>query len=86
MFPNIVVDHQKCTTPFDCKRCLEICPQAVFEVGAVKIEKFKEADKKEPGTWKVFPTYRDKCTGCEECVKICPVDAITLSYPEEVKR
>ena len=44
-FPDIQIDYSKCTTPFNCKKCLQVCPQAVFHVIAAKIEKFKETDK-----------------------------------------
>ena len=49
--PNIQVDHSKCTVPFLCKRCLEICPQAVLAVDAVKMERLKETDPREPGSF-----------------------------------
>lgn len=82
-FPLIKVDSSKCLTPFDCKKCLRICPQAIFEVYAIKVEKFKETDKKEPGAYKLVPFYRDKCTMCNKCIDVCPVNAITITLPEE---
>jgi len=36
-FPAIEIDHHKCATPFDCKKCLQACGQSVFSVGAVTI-------------------------------------------------
>lgn len=77
-FPIINVDHSKCTTPFDCKLCLQKCPQAVFEVIPIKMTKFKETDPKEPGSYRLMTTYRRKCTACGKCVEICPNDAITI--------
>ena len=32
MYPKITIDYDKCRTPFDCARCLQICPQAVFDL------------------------------------------------------
>jgi ferredoxin len=79
-FLKIDIDHQKCITPYDCKLCLQKCPQAVFQVKPIKVEKFKETDKKEPGAWKLFTPFADKCTGCNICVDICPVNALTIYY------
>jgi len=79
-YPKIEIDATKCTTPFDCKKCLVACPQAIFQVQPVKIEKFKETNKKEPGTYVLTAFYRDKCVVCEDCIKVCPVDAIKITY------
>jgi ferredoxin len=83
---DIQIDHTKCTTPFDCKKCLMTCPPAVFVVRTVRMERGKETDKKKPGTYKVGPYYIDRCTGCMDCVNVCPVDAITITIPQEVAR
>ncbi|MEE9435934.1 MAG: 4Fe-4S dicluster domain-containing protein [Candidatus Adiutricales bacterium] len=80
-FAQIELDAKKCTTPFDCKACLEVCPQSVFMVTAVKVEKGRETDPKEPGTYFLLTGHRDKCTGCNDCIEICPVDAITITWP-----
>jgi len=80
-YPEIRIDPKKCTTPFDCKACLRGCPQSVFAVHAVKVEKGKETDPKEPGSYVLAPLFRDKCTGCMDCIEICPVDAITITFP-----
>jgi len=85
IYPRIEIDHSKCTAPFDCKKCLQACPTAVFHVEAVKVEKYRETDKKEPGTYVLSSPYRDKCTVCNKCIEVCPVDAITITVPEEVK-
>ena len=77
-FQNVQVDDSKCTTPFNCKICLEICPQAVFYLRPVKMEKFKETDKTEPGSYTLKPLFRDKCTACNQCVEACPVGAIRI--------
>lgn len=77
--PKISIDHTKCTTPFDCKKCLLACPQGVFWVLPVKVVKFQETDKKEPGAWKLTVQYRAMCTGCGDCVEVCPVDALAVS-------
>ena len=77
--PKIGIDYAKCTTPFDCKKCLQICPQGVFWVLPVKNVRFQETDAKEPGAWKLIVQYRALCTNCGQCVEVCPVDAITIT-------
>ena len=79
--PKISIDHAKCTTPFDCKKCLQYCPQGVFWVLPVKNVKFQETDPKEPGAWKLSVQYRLLCTDCGKCREVCPVDAITITSP-----
>ena len=79
--PKIEIDHQKCEVPFLCKKCLLICPQVVFTVRAVKVERLRETDPREPGTYQAGTGPRFKCTGCNECKDVCPVDAITITWP-----
>lgn len=76
---RIGINYEKCTTPFDCKKCLQICPQAVFQAMPVKQVKFQETDAKEPGAWRLVVGYGDKCTICDRCRKVCPVDALTIT-------
>ena len=84
-YPDIHIDKSKCTVPFDCKRCLQVCPQAVFTMEAVKVERGKETDPKEPGAYNLEAPYRDKCVMCNDCIEVCPVSALTIKLPEEVK-
>ena len=77
---HIEIDHEKCTTPYACKKCLQICPQAVLGVMVVKMEKFKETDENEPGTFRLRVAFGDKCTVCNECVDVCPVGALSVTY------
>jgi ferredoxin len=80
-FATIKVDASKCTTPFDCKKCLQGCPQSVFAVAAVKVEKGRETNPKEPGAYVLFAPHRDKCTGCNLCLELCPVEALNITFP-----
>ena len=78
--PKISIKSQKCPTPFACKMCLQICPGGVFIVtpNPMKIKKYKPLDENEPKTYFLAPAVIGGCTGCMECVKICPNDAIKV--------
>ena len=84
-FPKITVDLEKCTVPFLCKRCLQACPMGVFHVTRVmsKEERLKEMDPRVDGNYIIYATRRDKCTVCNLCIDVCPVDAITIEVPEQ---
>jgi len=81
-FPTIEIDKTKCTTPFSCKKCLQMCPQAVFSVHVVKVVRGKETDENEPGAYNLEPRFRDKCSGCMDCIKVCPMEALKVIFPE----
>lgn len=75
IMPEIVIDRNKCTTPFECKKCLQICPQAVFLVHPTELHLFRE---NEPGEYELLAMFRDKCVCCNDCVEVCPVGAIQV--------
>ncbi|MEE9555653.1 MAG: 4Fe-4S dicluster domain-containing protein [Candidatus Adiutricales bacterium] len=77
---RIEIDHEKCATPYACKKCLQICPQAVLSVVTLKMEKFKETDENEPGAFRLRVAFGDKCTVCNDCVDVCPNGALNVSY------
>jgi len=77
----IEIDAKKCTTPFDCKGCLAACPQSVFRVTAVKVVKGRETNPKDSGVYELTAPYRDKCSGCNLCIEVCPEDALTVTFP-----
>ena len=81
-FPNVMVDVSKCPVPFLCKKCLQACPEAVFSVShnAAKEEKLKELDPRIDGNYVLGVARRDKCTVCNRCIDVCPVDAIKIDY------
>jgi len=80
---KLEIDHTKCTTPFYCKKCLQVCPQAVFFVRETKVERFKETDPKVPGNYVLTTFYIDKCTGCGDCLTVCPVSALKIIPAED---
>ena len=77
-FPKITIDQEKCTVPFLCKKCLQVCPTAIFDVRVVKEERLKEADPRTDGSYALSILRRDKCTVCNKCIEVCPVDAIKI--------
>jgi NADH-quinone oxidoreductase subunit I len=76
---KITIDYDRCQTPYDCKKCLQICPQAVFRTVNLKMEKWKESDQKKPGTFRLEVAYGDKCVVCDQCIEVCPVDALRIT-------
>lgn len=79
-FPTITIDQEKCTVPFLCKKCLQICPEAVFSVERVmeKERRLEEVDPRIDGNYVISVARRDKCTVCNRCIEVCPVDAIKI--------
>ncbi len=80
-FPTVTIDRQKCTIPFACKRCIQICPTAVFYVVEDKSKqvRLKEMDPREDGNYILHAPFVNKCTVCNKCLDVCPAGAITIS-------
>jgi ferredoxin len=83
--PTITIDGEKCTVPFQCKKCIQICPEAIFRVvrDMRQEKRLEEMDPRIDGTYILFVSRRDKCTTCNLCIDVCPVDAITIEMPEQ---
>ncbi len=79
-FPKITIDREKCTVPFLCKKCLQVCPTTVFNVrgSPTRKERLKELDPRIDGNYILHAVRRDKCTICNTCIDICPLDAIKI--------
>ena len=79
-FPKIAIDPEKCTVPFLCKKCLQVCPTAVFHVERVmaKEKRLEEMDPRIDGNYELSARRRDKCIVCNKCIEVCPVDAIKI--------
>jgi len=84
-FPRITIDLEKCTVPFLCKKCLTVCPDAVLSVGRVmaKEKRLEEMDPRVDGNYVLGVARPDKCTACNLCIDVCPVDAISIEVPAQ---
>ncbi|GAB6155175.1 hypothetical protein JCM17380_39260 [Desulfosporosinus burensis] len=81
MIAQIKINHDLCKDPLKCRQCLSVCPSVVFVCGPTKIWKGRETD---PQEYRIFGRYLDKCSGCSDCVKVCPTGAIDLRFlPKE---
>ena len=78
--PKVTIDQEKCTIPFLCKKCIQICPGAVFFVQRVmtKERRLEEMDPRIDGNYVLSARRIDKCTVCNQCIEVCPVDAISI--------
>lgn len=84
-FPKITIDQTKCTVPFLCKKCLQICPMLVFDVDRVleKEKRLEEVDPRIDGNYVLGAARYDKCTACNLCIEVCPVGAIKIEVPKQ---
>ena len=68
-------DDKKCTSPRDCRKCLDACPEGVFMI--------YPRDGRKPGKvaqdWAIMPVFLTQCTACKICEEICPQNAIAVS-------
>jgi NAD-dependent dihydropyrimidine dehydrogenase PreA subunit len=78
MLATITIDDEKCNDPLSCRKCLLVCPMYVFGFGTtVGQRKFEEID---PRDFFLRGVRFEKCTGCMECVEVCPKNAIQVSF------
>jgi formate hydrogenlyase subunit 6/NADH:ubiquinone oxidoreductase subunit I len=76
---KIYIDGNKCKTPYACKKCLQICPQAVFQVRVNKMVKYEETNPYEPESFILYVGFMDKCVGCNRCLEVCPEKALQIT-------
>ena len=65
--------NDKCPDPFNCGRCLEVCPEAVFALYAPNRE-----EGVAPEEYVISPAMQFFCNGCEACLNVCTKDALKL--------
>jgi formate hydrogenlyase subunit 6/NADH:ubiquinone oxidoreductase subunit I len=87
-FPQVKIDRAKCTVPYLCKKCLQICPMLVFDVDRApeRERRLEEMDPRVDGNFILWATRYDKCTACNLCIEACPVGALTLDIPPKFAR
>jgi NAD-dependent dihydropyrimidine dehydrogenase PreA subunit len=78
---KITIDYSICgdgsrIDPRNCARCMRACKPAVFllhqTIGAEEDNSF------DPQKWRVTPLWPSLCTGCMQCVEVCPENAIKV--------
>ena len=74
---KIDIDHSKCLGPLNCKKCLQVCPLAVFTCYPLNRERGKICE-----SWELTTAYIDQCIGCGDCERICPEGAIRVVMGE----
>ena len=68
---TIDIDHEKCKTPRECRKCMEVCPEDVlWNKPTVPREPGKKADN-----YIIVPGLKVLCTGCKLCEEVCPQGA-----------
>ncbi|HZK85248.1 MAG TPA: 4Fe-4S dicluster domain-containing protein [Desulfosporosinus sp.] len=77
MIAQIGIDYTLCKDPLVCRQCLSVCPSVVFVCGPTKKWKGRETETSE---YRIVGRYFDKCSGCGDCVKVCPTDAIHIEF------
>lgn len=77
MIAQIDINYSLCKSPLECHKCLSVCPSVVFVCGPTKIWKGRETELSE---YRIVGRYFDKCSGCGDCVKVCPTAAINVEF------
>ena len=72
---KIRINSQACRDPLDCRVCLENCPERVFGT----YPRQRRVPGVRAGDWVIFPMFISQCTGCMECVNLCPETAISVA-------
>ncbi len=72
---EITWDEKKCTSPQECRVCLDECPQGVFHV----YPRNGRTPGKVTQDWAIAPLYLSLCTGCDICEELCPENALAVT-------
>jgi ferredoxin len=75
---QIEINEKKCTSPWECRKCLAACPETVLMAYPL----VGRQPGKAPEDWRIRPVFLTLCTGCKICSEICPQNAITVSIAE----
>ena len=83
---EITIDKDRCRfslyDPLGCKRCLEVCPVAVFATRPIHKRDFSvpKEQRVDPTIWILTTTWPDYCDGCGACLRACEQGAITITF------
>ena len=88
--PLITVGAE-CTQPQECRKCLEICAPKVFllapDARIVSHTKYPLIragwEEREHEAMRIIAAEPTLCTSCMACVRVCPLDCITVETPSE---
>jgi len=72
---QIAINYEKCHSPVECHKCIEICPQCVYKMHLPKIDKGKAMST---DAWELAMWFPGECVGCLECIRVCPEGALEL--------
>ena len=72
---KIELDPAKCSSPLDCRRCLEVCPQRLFRTYPKVVRK----PGKPAEDWTIAVVLPILCTGCMKCEQVCSQEAIKVT-------
>ena len=77
---KIKIDYSKCQQPENCRKCLQVCQPAVFNLT------FKDKDFYDPKNWRVIPVFPQLCLNseyCNSCIEMCPKNAISIKIKKK---
>lgn len=81
---EIVFDKEKCRysmyDPTGCKKCLQACGACVLATRPATKRDFSvpKEQRVDPTVWILAAPWRDYCTACGSCIKVCEYNAIDV--------
>jgi ferredoxin len=82
----LITVGEECTRPQECRKCLEVCAPKVFllapDAKMVKHTKYPLVrvgwDNRRHEAMRVIAAEPTLCTLCMACVRVCPLDCVTI--------
>lgn len=90
MFPHITFNMDECLGALDCSKCLQACGPHVLRCYTPNTE----GAAKVSTDWVPIATFPSLCTGCMDCVDVCPkadaqaikMEFISTKLPKKIYR